>query len=219
VRQFASVILDVDSTVSTIEGIDWLAALRAPAIAEQVAQLTTDAMESRVPIDAVYGRRLTLIAPSRREIAALSAAYIDTVVPGARDAISAWTRAGVRVVLVSGGLRDAILPLASWLGVPAVDVHAVDVDYGAEHDTVEGLADNAPLARRGGKPAVVQALALPRPILACGDGATDAELVPVVDRFVAFTGVVSRPAVVAAAAGVAPTFAALTSMILGPDAD
>lgn len=211
---FRTVVLDVDSTVSAIEGIDWLAAQRDHRTAHAVAALTADAMESRVSLDDVYHRRLDLIRPTRDEIATLSQAYITTALPGVREAIVAWRAAGVRVLLVSGGLRDAILPLAAWLAIDAHDLHAVDVVYDTA-GTAIGLATMAPLARKGGKPLVVQSLSLARPLLAVGDGATDAELVPYVDRFLAFTGVARRASVVAAAAGEVSDFADLTSIVLG----
>lgn len=211
---FRSVVLDVDSTVSAVEGIDWLAERRDASVARMVAALTADAMDARVPLDEVYGRRLAIIQPSRSEIMALAAIYIARAMPGAREAISVWRDAGVHVVLVSGGLRDAILPLAGWLGIPAADVHAVDVDYDSAA-VATGVRGDAPLARSGGKPAVVGGLALARPVLAVGDGATDAELVPVVDRFFAFTGVARRAPVVAAAAGEVQSFARLTQIVLG----
>jgi phosphoserine phosphatase len=217
VTHFASVVLDVDSTISTLEGIDWLASLRAPDVARAVEQLTNDAMESRVPLDAVYAQRLSIIRPTRAELTRLSAAYIETAVPGVKDAISRWQRAGVRVILVSGGLRDAILPMAEWLGIEAADVHAVNVTYDVA-EIVSGVAGNDPLAQRGGKPRVVNALALPRPSLAVGDGATDAELVTAVDRFIAFVGVVRRESVVARASSSVESFAALTTVIMGPNA-
>ena len=197
---FRSVVLDVDSTVSAIEGIDWLAEQRDATTARAVAALTADAMEARVSLDDVYQRRLEIIAPTRAEIAALSQAYITAALPGVREAITSWRRAGVHVLLVSGGLRDAILPLAAWLGIDASDLHAVDVVYAAD-GTVTHVASSAPLARRGGKPLVVQSLTLTRPVLAVGDGATDAELAPCVDLFLAFTGVARRTSVVAAAGG------------------
>ena len=211
---FKSVVLDVDSTVSALEGIDWLAERRDDDVAATVAALTTDAMEARVPLDEVYERRLRIIRPTRAEISQLAYIYLATAVPGVRDAVSAWQRAGVRVVLVSGGLRDAILPLASWLGIPADDVHAVDVEYDAD-DVAIGVCADAVLARRGGKPTLVASLPLLRPILAVGDGATDAELVPVVECFLAFTGVVRRDSVVATAAGEITDFASLTPIVLG----
>ena len=46
---------------------------------------------------------------------------------------------------------------------------------------------------------MVRALALPRPVLAVGDGATDLAMRPAVDRFAAFTGFVRRKPVVDAA--------------------
>ncbi len=211
---FQTVVLDVDSTISAIEGIDWLAALRDQRTADAVAALTADAMESRVSLDDVYHRRLDLIRPTRDEIATLSQVYITTALPGVREAIDAWRAAGVRVLLVSGGLRDAILPLAGWLGIETQDLHAVDIVYDAA-GTAIGLATTAPLARKGGKPLVIQSLSLARPLLAVGDGATDAELAPHVDRFLAFTGVARRESVVAAAAGEVADFASLTSIVVG----
>ena len=211
---FRSVVLDVDSTVSAIEGIDWLAERRGALTAATVVALTADAMEARVPLDEVYGRRLAIIRPTRDEIAQLAQVYITAAMPGVRDAVAAWSAAGVRVVLVSGGLRDAILPLATWLRLPAVDVHAVDVEYD-DDGVANTVRDDALLARRGGKPIVVEALQLAKPILAVGDGATDAELAPIVDQFLAFTGVARRASVVARAAGEVGSFAALTPIVLG----
>lgn len=210
---FRSVVVDVDSTISAIEGIDWLASLRGDDVARAVTALTTDAMEARVPLDAVYDRRLALIRPTRDEIAELARHYITTAVPGVREAMSIWRLAGLRVVVVSGGLRDALLPLGSWLGVDAGDLHGVEVRYAG--DVAAEAQRDAVLATRGGKPKLVGSLMLPRPVLAVGDGATDAELAAVVDRFVAFTGVVRRDAVVAAAATEVQSFALLTPIVLG----
>ena len=211
---FRSVVLDVDSTVSAIEGIDWLAQRRSPDVAAMVGALTVDAMEGRVALDDVYGRRLEIIRPTRDEIRELAGAYIACAMPGVREAVSVWRDAGVRVVLVSGGLRDAILPLALWLGIPWHDVHAVEVAYD-DTGVATRVRGDALLARNGGKPALVSRLALTAPVLAVGDGVTDAELAPVVERFFAFTGVARRDAVVARAAGEVQSFARLTQIVLG----
>ena len=146
---FRSVVLDVDSTVSALEGIDWLAERRDATVAATVSTLTADAMESRVSLDEVYGRRLHIIRPTRREIAELAEVYIAAALPGVRDAVQAWLRAGVRVVLVSGGLRDAILPLAAWLGIRGDDVFAVEVEFD-DADVASNVHADSPLARRGG---------------------------------------------------------------------
>lgn len=211
---FKSVVLDVDSTVCAVEGIDWLAEQRDASIAASVSALTADAMESRVPLDDVYDRRLAIIGPTRDEIAQLAQIYIETAMPGAKAAIGEWRAAGVRVLLVSGGLRDAILPLAEWLCLTPDDVYAVEIEYN-DHGVAVAARRDAALARRGGKPLVVSSLALLRPMLAVGDGATDAELAPIVDCFLAFTGVARRTSVVERAADEVTDFASLTPIVLG----
>jgi len=55
VTRFKSVVLDVDSTLSGVEGIDWLASLRGAEIEAWSAALTARAMEGAIPIEAVYG--------------------------------------------------------------------------------------------------------------------------------------------------------------------
>ena len=40
-----SIVLDADSTLCGIEGIDWLATLRPPAVADEIARLTREAMD------------------------------------------------------------------------------------------------------------------------------------------------------------------------------
>jgi len=207
------VALDVDSTLSALEGIDWLAQRRGEAVAAHVERLTRDAMDGRAMLDAVYAERLAMVAPSRDDMAALGEAYVAALVPGAREAITSWQAAGVRVVLVSGGLRPGIEPLASAVGVSHADLHAADLDF-APDGRYAGVDPRQPLATPRGKALVLRVLALPRPLLVVGDGSTDAEARTEADAFCAFTGVVRRDAVVARADFVADDFSAVTRLVL-----
>lgn len=175
--------------------------------------MTIDAMTGALPLDAVYAKRLALVRPSRGDLAVLASAYLAGVLPGARDAIWALRAAGVRVVLVSGGLREAIVPFAAQLGFVEADVHAVDIRFAAD-GSYEGFDPMSPLACAGGKPRIAQQLGLPGPVLAVGDGSTDAELKPCVDAFAAFTGVARRASVVAVADYIISEFAQLPSLVL-----
>ena len=211
---FASVVIDVDSTLCGIEGIDWLADRCGPGVGHAVAAFTDQAMRGEIALDAVYGARLALVRPTVADVAALGEAYLAALAPGAPDALVRLRHASRRIVLVSGGLRDAILPVARTLGIPDGDVHAVGLQRDAQerflaHD------DASPLARAGGKLAVLRDLALPARVLAVGDGATDVEMRPAADAFAAFTGFVARPAVVAAADGVLTSFDQLAELVLG----
>jgi phosphoserine phosphatase len=215
--RFASVVLDVDSTLSRIEGIDWLAALRGDALLREIAAMTERATRGEIALQDVYAARLAMIRPTRAEIAQLGCEYVRTVADGAHACVEALRTAGVHVVIVSGGLRDAILPLARSLGVPDTDLHAVGLSF-ADSGEYAGFDTTSPLACTGGKPVLVRELGLRTAVLAVGDGITDAELrtavSPAVDAFAAFTGVARRDAVQRAADYSIERFSQLLPIVL-----
>src|SRR5690606_25042109 len=169
---FSAVVLDVDSTIAGVEGIDWLARRRGNDVASAVAELTRASMEGEVPLEDVYGSRLALVRPSREDLEALTAAYAAALAPGARAAIARLRACGVRVVLVSGGLRAAVLPLGRQLGIASGDVLAVELVHDDAGEYVD-FDHRSPLTTATGKLEVVRSLKLPAPILFVGDGATD----------------------------------------------
>ena len=211
-RRYASVVLDADSTLSGIEGIDWLARRCGAGIRRAVELLTAQAMNGDVRLESVYSHRLALIGASADDLQALSAAYVAAVAPGAGDAIAALHAAGVVVHVVSGGLRPALLPMTRALGIADDHVHAVEPV--ADADGRFTSAAPSPLSSQAGKAAVVAALALPRPILGVGDGSTDLAMRPAIDAFAAYIGFVRRDAVVAGATLVLDSYAALVAHAL-----
>lgn len=211
-RRYAAVVLDADSTIAGIEGIDWLAARRGPDVQRAVESLTARAMNGELALEAVYGERLRVIGATADDLAALAEAYEASVAPGVADAITALQAAGIHVHVVSGGLRPALLPMTRALGVADARVHAVEPV--ADADGVFRAAAPSPLTTQLGKAEVVRALALPGPVLAVGDGATDLAMAPAVDAFAAYIGFVRRDAVVAGADVVFDSFASLVAHAL-----
>lgn len=212
--RFATVVLDVDSTLSGIEGIDWLATRKGKAVSDEVAAQTDSAMRGDVGLEDVYAARLSVVSPRKEDVDALGRAYIDSLAPCAAAAVASWKACGVRVVLVSGAIRQAILPLADYLGIRPHEVHAVDVRFD-DAGAYSGFDRTSPLATAMGKREIVAGLDLARPILAAGDGSTDLALRGTVDAFAAFTGFVARPAAVAAADFVVASFDELSDIVLG----
>ena len=210
---FASVVLDVDSTLCGVEGIDWLAARRGAEAGAHIAELTDRAMRGEIALDAVYGERLAMVQPSSDDLDALAAEYTRTLAPGASAAITSMRASGRRIVLVSGGIRNAILPLARELGIADADVHAVGVTVD-DDGRYESYDATSPMTTAEGKRSVVEALGLPRRLLAVGDGATDLAIRPVADAFAAFTGFVRRDTVVASADTVLDSFDQLAELVL-----
>jgi phosphoserine phosphatase len=192
--KFRTVLLDCDSTLSAIEGIDELAV----HCREDVERLTDAAMRGRIPLEEVYGRRLELVRPTRAAIEALGRQYVARLVPDARETIAALQAAGVDVRIISGGLLLAVLAAADAVGVSADHVAAVEISFN-EDGSYAGFDGASLLAANGGKRRAIEQWNVDRPAMMVGDGNTDLEARPAVDMFVAFAGVVERPSVVGAA--------------------
>jgi phosphoserine phosphatase len=211
--RFNSIILDVDSTLSGVEGIDWLAAQRGPEIEAWSAALTERAMKGEIPIEAVYGERMRIVKPTLPEIQQLGKVYVERVADHAAKTIAELRAHDIEVVMVSGGLREAILPLARELGVGQENVYAVSVFFDQDGEYA-GFDDASLLTRQSGKRTMVGQMDLRGPILAVGDGMTDYEIRSVVQGFAAFTGFTRREAVVKQADYVIENFDQLRDLIL-----
>jgi phosphoserine phosphatase len=195
---YRTIILDVDSTLSTIEGIEWLARLRGEEVFSRINEVTERAMRGELEFGGVYAARLDAVRPTQEEMSSLGDAYIEHIAPGAAATIARLVSDGVRVIIVSGGMLDPVLRLAAHVGILSSDVHAVPVFFD-EKGEYAGYDQEHPCSRQLGKRTVVSGLDLDRPILLVGDGMTDAEVKPVVDAFAAFTGAVRREEIVALA--------------------
>jgi len=184
-------LVDCDSTLSSIEGVDELARARGPVVFEQSRGMTEQAMDGSIPLDAVYGKRLELIKPTLQECQRMGDRYIETAEPGARELILWLAENGWTTVLVSGGITQAIEPFAAYLGADRVEAVTLDFD---EHGRYVGYQPNDnPTARPGGKIEAARRCRLPgKPVVLAGDGASDLEAQGEVDLFIGYGGVVER---------------------------
>jgi phosphoserine phosphatase len=186
---FEVICFDCDSTLSKIEGIDELA--RRVGLAEEMSKLTDLAMNGVVPLEAVYGQRLDTIKPDRDSLDWVAELYIAEIVDGVKDLFEILLARGKTVHIISGGLRQAIMPLAAYLGVPESHVHAVDI-YFNDDGSYNGFDVDSPLARAGGKAQVVGGLNTQGSIAMVGDGKTDMEAKQAGAFVIGFGGVADR---------------------------
>lgn len=190
---FEIICFDCDSTLSKIEGIDELAG--RVGLGEEMSRLTDAAMNGLVPLEAIYEKRLSLIRPDQASIDWLAGLYITEIVDGVAEVFSSLSAQGKELHIISGGLRQAILPLAGFLGLPENRVHAVDI-YFNEDGSYRGFDQTSPLARTGGKADICKQLIKPHaPLLMIGDGKTDMEAKQEGVSVFGFGGVVERPVV------------------------
>ena len=193
------IIFDCDSTLSAIEGIDELARLRGPGTFAEVEAMTTAAMEGKIPVEEVFARRLAIIRPQLADVAAVGRVYVATVEPTALATLVALKAAGWTPLILSGGFRQIIAPLAAYLGIGRVE--AVDLYFDAAGNYT-GFDEKFPSTRSGGKPVRIGELKAelqPERIVMVGDGVSDLETKPVVDLFVGFGRYTARAKVKAGA--------------------
>lgn len=206
-------ILDCDSTLSAIEGVDELARLRGPAVLAQVAAMTNDAMDGKIPLEQVFARRLEIIRPSRVETEAVGQLYLCDIEPTALATVTALKAAGWTPVIVSAGYTQAIEPLAKLLGIERIEAVRLDFDATGNY---AGFDVAHPATRRGGKPEIVRALkaeSRPARTVAVGDGVSDLETRDEVDLFVGFGRYAERAKVKAGAHAFIKTLADLIPLL------
>ena len=180
------IIFDCDSTLSSIEGIDELARVAGEEATQEIEKMTAQAMEGTISLESIFARRLSIIQPAANSVSQVGKLYIDTVEPSAKQAIATLKSLGWTPIILSGGYRQAIKPLADYLGVEFIE--AVDL-YFNEDGSYRDFDRNYPSTRSGGKPEVIKSLRnkySPTKIVAVGDGVSDLESKPVVDMFIGF---------------------------------
>lgn len=201
-----TLIFDFDSTLVEFETLEVLADLclaDAPDSAErraQVAALTERAMTGQIAFADALRQRLALLPLTRDHVRAAADRAPARLSPSVARNLETLRRHAGRLVIVSGGLREVIAPVADLLGVPADRVLALDLTYD-ETGRVTGVADGNPILEPQGKALAIRGLNLSGPVAMVGDGWTDAEVkaAGAADRFYAFTEIVRRDRVVAAA--------------------
>jgi phosphoserine phosphatase len=183
---------DCDSTLSTIEGIDELARVRGPEVFKQVEAMTHEAMDGKISVQQVFAKRLDIIKPTRSDVQAVGTCYLQTQVEGVADCLKALVAQGWTPLIISGGFKQAIEPLAKALRISRIE--AVDLYFDKEGNYT-GFNKDYPTTRSGGKPEVIERLRKefnPKQIVMIGDGVSDLETQASVDLFVGFGGVVIR---------------------------
>jgi len=194
---FDIVCFDCDSTLSKIEGIDELG--RQSGLYDQLVALTNAAMNGELALEDVYGKRLDLIKPDKSQMDVLADLYITEIVEGVEEVFSTLIAQGKQVHIISGGIRQAILPLAEKLGLSADHVHAVDVLFN-DDGSYKGFNQQSPLAKTGGKSVVCRQINAEGVSMAMiGDGKTDLEAKQAGAKVIGFGGVMQRDIVVAQA--------------------
>jgi phosphoserine phosphatase len=204
---------DCDSTLSSIEGIDELARLRGPEMHASVEAMTRDAMEGRIRIEDVFGRRLDAIRPSLKDVEELGRRYVDHAEPTAAASLASLLKSGWTAAVISAGFVQAIRPMAAILGISRIE--AVELFFAAD-GSYAGFDAAFPATRTGGKKEIIERLRRelsPEKVVMVGDGVSDLETSPAVDLFIGFGGFVTRDRVRREAGKFVTSLAAIPALV------
>lgn len=171
VRDIGLVVMDMDSTLITIECIDEIADM--VGIKPQVAEITAAAMRGELDFKASLTRRVALLAGL--EVGALQRVYDERLklMPGAEKMLKGFQAAGAQTLLISGGFTYFTDKLQPRLDLTHAIANVLEVADGkltgrVEGDIVDAERKRAELIR------LRDELGLePHQVVAMGDGAND----------------------------------------------
>lgn len=197
----ATVIFDFDSTLIQKESLEEILAFQLrdnPEGMARIEAITREGMEGKIDFAQSLSRRLEIAAPTLADVQGFAAKNQDLWTPGLQTLIASLIDRGVIVRIVSGGLRESILPFGAQVGIPPEQVHAVSLLWDAD-GRFAGIDPNDSFSQSKVKGVAPLIDAWPGPRVAVGDGMTDYHLKRdgFVDHFIAYTENVRRDAVVA----------------------
>ena len=174
----AAVVMDMDSTLITIECIDEIADFIGKK--SEVAEITEEAMQGKIPFADALNKRVALLAGL--PVSTLEAVYQQRLAlsPGAELMLEGFKAVGATTLLVSGGFSFFTNRLKERLGLDAAYANTLEVRNGLltgriEGNIVDGEAKAQHLLRL--KASLLHTLSVtdesPRAIIAIGDGSND----------------------------------------------
>src|SRR5215510_13376788 len=168
---FRLLVMDMDSTLITIETIDELADLVGRKA--EVAAVTSQAMRGEIEYDESLRRRVAVLRGLPES--ALERLYTERVrlSPGAERLIEGIKRAGLKILLVSGGFTHVSDKLKVRLGLDYVRANTLEVRDGKFTGGLVGRIVNADVKREALLEARDLIGATKDQIIAMGDGAND----------------------------------------------
>jgi phosphoserine phosphatase len=168
---FGLVVMDMDSTLITIECIDEIADVQG--IKPQVAAITAAAMRGEIDYTESLRRRVQLLAGL--DVSALERVYRERLqlTSGAEAMLQAMRRAGLRTLLVSGGFRYFTERLKERLNLDAAYSNEPEIVDGQLTGRVLGEVVDGTAKARAAKRMREQLELNAGQVIGIGDGAND----------------------------------------------
>ncbi len=183
-RDFGLLVMDMDSTLITIECIDEIADMQG--LKPQVATITAAAMRGEIDFAESLRRRVSLLRGLHES--ALTRVYDERLqlTAGAETLLAALRRAGIKTLLVSGGFTYFTERLQARLGLDAAAANTLEIVDGRLTGRVLGdILDATGKAARLEQTRTALGLSATQ-VVAIGDGANDLRMMAAAGVSIAF---------------------------------
>jgi phosphoserine phosphatase len=204
---FKLLVMDMDSTLITIECIDEIADMQG--LKPQVAEITEAAMRGDIEFRESLTRRVSLL--KGLDATALQRVYDERVQlsPGAETMLAAIRAAGLKTLLVSGGFTFFTDRMKARLSLDYTHANVLEIADGKLTGRVVGGIVDADEKQRTVERVCAEMGISPRAAIVMGDGANDLKMMGIAGLSVAFR---AKP-VVRAEADVALNFVGLDGVL------
>ena len=208
-----SLIIDFDSTIISIETLEYLASISLEKnnhknkTINQISKYTNLAMNGEITFEKSLDIRLNLMGITRNHINKAIDGLSDKLDDTFLDNIDFFKENINDIYIVSGGFKSIISPiLLSFMNLDW-NIFANEFKFDKD-DNVVGIESNNPLAFSKGKVELVKKLNLNNDVIIIGDGYTDYEVKKygAAKHFLAYTAHVKRDNVIVHADKVCKNF-------------
>jgi phosphoserine phosphatase len=205
--EFKLVVMDMDSTLITIECIDEIADMQG--LKPQVAEITEAAMRGEIEFRESLTRRVALL--KGLDAVALQRVYDERLrlSPGAERMLDAVKAAGLKTLLVSGGFTFFTDRMKTRLGLDYTHSNLLEIESGRLTGRVVGSIVDADEKKNTVERVCKELGISTRQAIVMGDGANDLKMMAISGLSVAFR---AKP-IVRAQADVALNFVGLDGIL------
>ena len=175
------IIIDFDSTFITEESLDELAKYKlrdqpdSQTMLNKIKSLTNAGMNGDIPFKQSLDERMEVLNLNRSDINSVSKILSECVTPSFTKNKSFFIENNNKIIILSGGFKELIVPIVDDFGILSSNVFANDFIYNSS-EQITGIDQDNIMSKNGGKVKQSKLLSIHGTVHVIGDGYTDYEI-------------------------------------------
>ena len=175
------IIIDFDSTFITEESLDELAKYKlrdqpdSQTMLNKIKSLTNAGMNGDIPFKQSLDERMEVLNLNRSDINSVSKILSECVTPSFTKNKSFFIENNNKIIILSGGFKELIVPIVDDFGISSSNVFANDFIYNSS-EQITGINQDNIMSSNGGKVKQSKLLSINGIVHVIGDGYTDYEI-------------------------------------------